>query len=193
MSDTSATAGFPTADHLEELVAPCVASHGLDIERIRIHPAGANTVVGVDVDGDKRPDLDTIEVLTEEISAALDAAEAAGKVSFGPGYTLEVGTPGLDMPLTRLRHFARQRGRLVQVTSTDPAVNGLYRLGEVTDSEAVLVATSVGAKGRLPKKPLKIVPREAIVKATVEVDFGQPREVEVELCALTVDEARARL
>ena len=83
----------------------------MDVEEIKINRAGSKTVVAVALDSDNRPDLDTLEVVSGEISEAFDGAEETGVIAFGgQGYTLEVSTPGVDHPLTLPRHWRRNRG-----------------------------------------------------------------------------------
>ena len=75
---------------------------------------GGGEVVGeVAVDADERPDLDKLEELSQAVSEEFDARETSGTLNFGPGYTFEVTTPGVDTPLTQPRHFRRNIGRLV--------------------------------------------------------------------------------
>jgi ribosome maturation factor RimP len=89
-------------------------------------------VVRVLVDADGGINLDDVAVVSREISAALDEAEERGGEVLAGEYQLEVGSPGVDRPLTLPRHWRRNRGRLV-------AVNGLTgRLVEVDDAGVVL-------------------------------------------------------
>jgi ribosome maturation factor RimP len=84
----------------------------------------------VDTDGGIR--LDDVAVVSREISAALDEAEETGGEVLVGEYQLEVGSPGVDRPLTEPRHWRRNRGRLV-------AVNGLTgRVADVDDTGVVL-------------------------------------------------------
>ena len=55
----------------------------MDVEEIKINRAGSKTVVAVARDSDNRPDLDTLEVVSGEISEAFDGAEEAGVIAFG--------------------------------------------------------------------------------------------------------------
>lgn len=109
---------FPTSGELSEVAEPHIARHGLDLEGIRVTKAGRKSVVAVLVDSDAHPGSDDLEALSDELSEAFDAAEATGSLSFGPGYTLEVSTPGVDLALTHTRHWRRNRGRLVELPGT---------------------------------------------------------------------------
>lgn len=104
---------FPSIEVLTELITPIAAAHNMDLEHIRVNRAGKKTLVAISLDSDNRPDLDQLEVVSTAISELFDAQEASGALSFGPGYTLEVGTPGIDVPLTTARQWRRNRHRLV--------------------------------------------------------------------------------
>ena len=102
---------FPTSEILFPLVQPVADQYGMDIEYIKISRAGKKSVVAIAVDADNRPDSDVLEAITQEISELFDEQETAGVLNFGPGYTLEVSTPGVSTPLTKPRHWRRNRGR----------------------------------------------------------------------------------
>src|SRR5688572_6557441 len=94
------------------LAGPVAQSAGLVVDSVEVTSAGSRTTVSITLD---LPDdaigsasLDAIAAASRGIGAALDEAnEPAG------AYTLEVGTPGIDRPLTERRHFLRARTRTV--------------------------------------------------------------------------------
>lgn len=103
---------------VREVIEPVVAAAGYDLEDVSLSRAGRRHVVRVLVDADGGISLDDIALVSRDISAALDATdEADGEVLPGE-YQLEVGSPGVDRPLTLPRHWRRNVGRLV-------AVNGM--------------------------------------------------------------------
>jgi ribosome maturation factor RimP len=106
------------------VIEPVVEAAGYDLEEVGLSRAGRRHVVRVLVDADGGVDLDDVAVVSREISAALDAAEESGAEVLPGEYQLEVGSPGVDRPLTLPRHWRRNITRLV-------AVNGLT--GRVVD------------------------------------------------------------
>jgi ribosome maturation factor RimP len=116
---------LPAADlsgpraRLRAVVEPVVSAAGYDLEGLSLKRVGRRHLVRVTVDSDHGVTLDTVAVLSRDISAALDTAEvSAGE--FVPGeYELEVSTPGVDRPLTLPRHWRRNVGRLVKVSLAD--------------------------------------------------------------------------
>jgi len=114
------------------VIEPVVTAAGYDLEEVNVSRAGRRHVVRVLVDTDGGINLDDVAVVSREISAALDQAEERGGEVLAGEYQLEVGSPGVDRPLTLPRHWRRNRGRLV-------AVNGLTgRVADVDDAGVVL-------------------------------------------------------
>jgi ribosome maturation factor RimP len=107
------------------VIEPVVSAAGYDLEDVGLSRAGRRHLVRVLVDADGGISLDDVAVVSREISNALDAAEESGGELLAGEYQLEVGSPGVDRPLTLPRHWRRNVGRLV-------AVNGLT--GRVTDA-----------------------------------------------------------
>lgn len=172
---------FPTNSELTDLIRPVVAPRGLDVEKVRAVPAGRKSTVQIAVDADDRPTLDDLEEVSNDISEAFDAAEQDGLVNFGAGYTLEVSTPGVDMPLQEPRHWRRNRNRLVDIEGKK------WRIGAVSadDAKVILVDGS--------KKRLAVTEREISGGATavVNIEFNNPPQAELDLTRLSYDEAIA--
>jgi ribosome maturation factor RimP len=117
---------------VRQIIEPVVEKAGYDLEDVGVSRAGRRHLVRVLVDTDGGINLDHVAEVSREISAALDAAEERGGEVLAGEYQLEVGSPGIDRPLTLPRHWRRNRGRLV-------AVNGLTgRVTEVDESGVVL-------------------------------------------------------
>lgn len=143
----------------------------MDLEGVRTTKAGPKSQVVVALDSDTRPTLDELEEVSQELSTLFDAHEDAGDLNFGAGYTLEVTTPGVDLPLTAPRHWRRNRGRLVKVEGQT------YRIGALSGdgSEVVLV----GVDKQKPSVEIRAV--SEIPKAVVEIEFNTPPAAQMEL------------
>ena len=181
---------FPTEQTLTDLVAPIAEAHALDVERVRVNRAGSKSSVTVALDGDERPDLELLEDVSREISAAFDAAEERGDVEFGgQGYTLEVGTPGVDHPLTRPRHWRRNRGRLVALTRDGQTEFG--RVGALDETGDSVIFIRRPEKGRRDVL-IDVLPLAEIgagATAVVEIEFSQPPAAEAALADLSFGDA----
>jgi ribosome maturation factor RimP len=118
------------------VIEPVVVAAGFDLEDVSLSRAGRRHVLRVLVDADGGISLDDVAVVSREISQALDAAEEnQGEVLAGE-YQLEVGSPGVDRPLTLPRHWRRNVSRLVAVTVAGRSLTG--RVTAATDTGVVL-------------------------------------------------------
>jgi len=149
---------------VREVIEPVVSAAGYDLEDLNVSRAGRRHVVRVLVDTDGGINLDDVAVVSREISAALDEAEEHGGDVLAGEYQLEVGSPGVDRPLTLPRHWRRNRGRLV-------AVNGLT--GRVVDADDAGVVLDVdGAARELTYAELGPGRVQIEFKRLDEADFG---------------------
>jgi ribosome maturation factor RimP len=114
------------------VIEPVVTSAGFDLEDVHLSRAGRRHVVRVLVDADGGISLDDVAVVSRAISDALDAAEETGGEVLAGEYQLEVGSPGVDRPLTLPRHWRRNVGRLV-------AVNGLTGRLTAADDDGIVL------------------------------------------------------
>ena len=103
------TGPVPEPADLVHVLEPVVRAAGMDLESVRVSPAGRRRLLKLVVDADGGVGLDAIAEVSREVSARLDASGAMGEVP----YTLEVSSPGVDRPLTEPRHWRRAQGRLV--------------------------------------------------------------------------------
>jgi ribosome maturation factor RimP len=155
-----ATTSLP--ERLAEVLAPAVAPLGLELEAVELTNAGRRrllrVIVDTDDDGTSGLTLDRLADATRAVSDALDAADAMGQQP----YTLEVTSPGVDRPLTAPRHWRRNRGRKVAVTTTDQT----RRTGRIRSVGETSVTLEVGGT--------EVELRYAdIAKALVQVEFNR--------------------
>jgi ribosome maturation factor RimP len=122
------------ASNITELLNPAVTRAGFVLEDVTVTPVGKRRLISVVVDCENRnPSLDEVTVVSKEVSAILDTYTQLGEMPF----TLEVTTPGIDRPLTELRHWKKNVGRLVKIT---PHTGEKYvsRIKEVLAREVIL-------------------------------------------------------
>ena len=132
---------------IEELVAPSLEALGYEIVRTRLTGSQTQTLQIM------------IERLDREMLTVDDCANASTAVSalldvedpISSKYTLEVSSPGIDRPLTRLGDFARFSGFEAKIEMQQP-VNGRSRFrGSLlgTDGDNVRIAVD-GDEASLP-------------------------------------------
>jgi ribosome maturation factor RimP len=145
-------------DRLVVLLSPVVSAAGLDLEDVIVRPAGRRSLVQVFVDRDGGVTLDDVARISHDVSAKLDETDALGT---GP-YTLEVGSPGVDRPLTLPRHWRRAVGRLIVVT---PASGAPF-----TGRLVALTADDVQIDSASGTRTIEL---SNVQRAVVEVEFVQ--------------------
>lgn len=165
---------FPEVEELKALIRPVTDARGLDIEAVKTVKAGKKSQVVVALAADEAPTLDQLEEVSNELSELFDAAEDRGDVNFGAGYTLEVTTPGVDLPLTQPRHFRRNRGRLITHEGET------YRIGALNEAEDEVVLISPAAK-KGSEPTARTAPISEVAGAVVEIEFNAAPEAELAL------------
>lgn len=105
-------------DQIAALLRPILARYDLELEALELIPAGKRRLLRIVVDGDgpegRGPLLDDIADASKAMSFVLDESNVTGAAA----YTLEVSSRGVSRPLERPEHWRRNRGRLVEVTTT---------------------------------------------------------------------------
>ena len=147
------------ASNLTELLNPAVTRAGFVLEEVSVTPVGKRRLISVVVDCENRnPSLDEVTVVSKEVSSILDTYSQLGEIPF----TLEVTTPGIDRPLTELRHWKKNIGRLVKIT---PNTGEKYvaRIKEVLPREVVLEL----------KNQESNVQFSDIARAQIEIEFNR--------------------
>ena len=134
------------------VITPAIESLGFYIEDITITSAGKRSMLTVIVDGDTHLSLDQVTVATKAISEIVENLPTLGNNPF----TLEVTSPGLDRPLTKPRHWRKNKDRLIKIVLTD----GKEIMGRIKDS----TETSVTVDDQT-------INFADIKRATLEVEF----------------------
>ena len=105
------------AGEIVALLAPTIASMGLELLGIEYLPASSGALLRlyIDVPESEAPTrsvgIEECEAVSREISAQLDVADP-----ISANYTLEVSSPGMDRPLFGVAQFARFIGEAAKVT-----------------------------------------------------------------------------
>lgn len=164
----------PRPAQVTELVTPVLTAAGAELDEVTVTAAGRRSVVRIVVDAEDGLDMDAVAALTRAVSQVLDAEESLS------AYTLEVTTPGTSRPLTRQRHWRRNRGRSAEVTvrTPDGVETFTARIGEVSDGVVVLVLPAVR---RSETPTLRSVALSDVERAVVEVEFSAPDPAEIAL------------
>jgi ribosome maturation factor RimP len=149
-------------DQIAQLVTPAVQAQGFFLEEVLLVSPGKHRIITCIVDGQSSLNMDQVTAVSRAISELLDEAAFMGEAPF----TLEVTSPGVDRPLTKPRHFAKNVDRLLNVVRTDgEVVTG--RISGNSETELTLSVTE--------KKEVKevVIALADIKRATVEIEFNR--------------------
>lgn len=117
-------------------------------------------------------DLGDCERISRRLSDLLDEAEAQGRTVIEGGYRLEVSSPGIDRPLTRLADFDDWKGHEARLTLAEPLSGRKQFTGTlegVGEANSVLIAGKDGQHYTIPFSSIasaKLLLTDALIDAT---------------------------
>ena len=121
---------------LAEVVQPVIEGMGFELVRVRLMGGKTKTVQIMAERPDGGIDVDECAQISTAVSAVLDV-----EAPIAENYTLEVSSPGIDRPLTRLKDFDNWQGYEAKIETTE-MVDGQRRfkgeLAGVAEDEVLL-------------------------------------------------------
>ena len=139
-------------EDISAAITPALEALGFYLEDVTIISAGRRSMLTVIVDGDTHLSLDQVTSATKAIGEIVESVQSLGETPF----TLEVTSPGLDRPLTKVRHWQKNINRLVKVVLLD----GSEIKGRIIDVSEV--------SARVDEKNINY---SDIKRATLEIEF----------------------
>jgi ribosome maturation factor RimP len=144
----------------ERVVAPATESAVADREHAS---NGADSMELPAIDPYPKITHGDCERVSQQLSVILDVEDLIP----GPGYVLEVSSPGMDRALKTAADFERFRGRLAKIVTTEPVENAKFFEGRLAGQAAGKVRMVLqGKQARTVEIPL-----DAIRKANLVVEF----------------------
>lgn len=107
---------------LEPLIAPVVEAAGYQLVRLRLMGGKTKTLQIMAERADGHMDVEDCAALSRALSDFLDQEDP-----IEGEYNLEVSSPGIDRPLTRIKDFARWAGHEAKIELATPDTNGRKR------------------------------------------------------------------
>ncbi|MDE0985274.1 MAG: ribosome maturation factor RimP [Rhodobacterales bacterium] len=129
---------------IAEIITPVVEDMGFEIVRIRLM-TGKESILQIMAQGpDGNIEVDACAKISTAISATMDVEDP-----ILDAYTLEVSSPGIDRPLTRLKDFAKWEGFEAKI-ETDELIDGRRRFkGQLSgvEGDEILITIAEGTIG----------------------------------------------
>ncbi len=141
---TDLIAKAPIDRRLAEILTPIIEGMGFELVRVRLMGGKSKTVQIMAERPDGRIEVDECAEISSAVSAVLDVEDP-----IEDAYTLEVSSPGIDRPLTRLKDFDTWEGYEARV-ETLGLIDGQRRFRGVlagTDGDEVLINLDQGTVG----------------------------------------------
>lgn len=116
--------------YLQDMIEPVVEKLGYELVRVMtIGQANPTLQIMIDVaDNSREITVDDCAAVSRVISDLLDE-----KDPIKDKYTLEVSSPGLDRPLTKLKHFERYVGYVVKIETENRVAERKRFKGKITE------------------------------------------------------------
>jgi ribosome maturation factor RimP len=134
---------------LSALIEPEARALGFDLVRVKMTGGRGDPTLQVMAE---RPDtrqltIDDCSALSHRISDLLDGLEAEGRDPMGEAYRLEVSSPGIDRPLTRLGDFADWQGHEARIRLLEPVGGRKQLTGNLAGVDGEVVIVDLGSYG----------------------------------------------
>jgi ribosome maturation factor RimP len=124
--------------YLQDLIEPVVEKEGFELVRVlTIGQANPTLQVMIDTLDGSDITVDDCATVSHALSAVLDEKDPIEN-----RYSLEVSSPGLDRPLTKLPHFVRWKGYEIKLETEDKVENRKRFKGKIVDvaGENIVIA-----------------------------------------------------
>jgi ribosome maturation factor RimP len=172
---------------LTELIEPAANAEGLELVRVKMMGGKSEPTLQVMAERSETRQL-TLEDcarLSRRLSEMLDALEAEGRDPIDHAYRLEVSSPGIDRPLTRLKDFDDWKGHEAKVSLAEPLNGRKQFTGTLagTQGEDILLEVQGLGPAALPFASLhsaKLVMTDKLIEATAPLSAEGADSIQVE-------------
>ena len=172
---------------LTRLIEPEAQAEGLALVRVKMTGGSSDPTLQVMAE---RPDtrqlsLEECARLSRRLSDLLDALEAQGADPIEESYRLEVSSPGIDRPLTRLSDYDDWKGHEARIHPHEPYEGRKQLSGDLigVDGETVLIDVKGYGEVAIPFASIrnaKLLMTDRLIKATAPLyaDGADVEEIE---------------
>src|ERR1044072_304824 len=139
-------------------IEPEVKSLGFDLVRVKMIGGTSDPTLQVMAEGPdtRQLSLDECARLSRLLSDLLDALEEQGADPIEDSYRLEVSSPGIDRPLTRLKDYDDWKGHEARIHPVEPLHGRKQLSGDLigVDGETVLIDVKGLGETAIPFAPI---------------------------------------
>ncbi|MFC7500250.1 ribosome maturation protein RimP [Enterovirga sp. GCM10030262] len=172
---------------LTRLIEPEAEAEGLALVRVKMTGGKSDPTLQVMAE---RPDtrqltLDDCARLSRRLSDMLDALEAEGRDPIEEAYRLEVSSPGIDRPLTRLADYDDWKGHEARIALVEPLQGRKQLSGDLIGVEGDNVRIDVKGLGEttVPLSDIrnaKLLITDKLIQATAPLSAEGADSIRVE-------------
>jgi ribosome maturation factor RimP len=181
--------GVRVADiaELTRLIEPEAEAEGLSLVRVKMTGGASDPTLQVMAE---RPDtrqlsLEDCARLSRRLSDLLDALEEQGKDPIEDSYRLEVSSPGIDRPLTRLKDYDDWKGHEARIHPLEPYEGRKQLSGDLLGTEGDRVRIDVKGYGEVAIpfaaiRNAKLLMTDRLIRATAPLSVAGADIEEIE-------------
>ena len=171
---------------LTQLIETEAKAEGFELVRVKMFGGTSDPTLQVMAE---RPDtrqltLDDCATLSRRLSEMLDQLEAEGRDPIAGAYRLEVSSPGIDRPLTRLKDYDDWKGHEAKIGLAEKLDGRKQFTGDLLGSEGDEVLIDVQGLGatRLPFGLIhsaKLVMTDRLIEATAPLSSEGADQIKI--------------
>ncbi|RJF93393.1 ribosome maturation protein RimP [Sphingomonas cavernae] len=174
-------------DVLTSLIEPEAKALGFALVRVKLFGGEGDRTLQIMAE---RPDtrqlnIDDCAALSRRISEKFDVLEAEGRDPIDEAYRLEVSSPGIDRPLTRLQDFADWTTHEAKISLIEPQDKRKQLTGELKgiDGETIVIDVNKHGEMRVAFANIdsaKLVMTDRLIAATAPLSAEGADSIQVE-------------
>lgn len=179
---------MPDIAILTQLIEPEAQALGFDLVRVAWFGGDGDRTLQIMAErpATRQLTIDDCSGLSRRLSDLFDTLEAEGRDPFEEAYRLEVSSPGIDRPLTRLKDYADWVGHEARITLADADAQGRkqYKADLAgVDGETVLLDDRKAGRVSVPFDQIasgKLVLTDRLISATVPLSAEGADHIQTE-------------
>lgn len=167
---------------LTRIIEPAVEAEGFALVRVRMQGGKSDPTLQVMAEdpATRQLTLEDCARLSRRLSELLDESDPIEH-----GYRLEVSSPGIDRPLTRLQDFADWKGQQARISLIEPVRERKQLTGPLLGVERELIGVDVPGHGEMwvtlaNIHGAKLVMTDQLIAATAPLSADGADQIKVE-------------